>query len=126
MDYFTADDPATDLPRGCLPLHLPKGMQVWSYQVSHRTLVFRSFWSPSDSTFTQVKFVSVLGMKTRSSYRNLTVREVAADPEIDQLLDLPGGLDPRFGRLHLVDDGVPAGFVVCGNVWVREVSTADA
>ncbi|TYC68805.1 hypothetical protein [Streptomyces sp. CB01881] len=113
----------TVTPGEPLPLHLPRDMQVWSYQVSHRTLLFRSFWQSGDSTVTEIEFVSVLGMKTRSSYRGLTVREVAADPEIDRLLNLPEGPEPRYRRLHLLSDGVPAGFVVCGAVRVREVPT---
>ncbi|MGW2254825.1 hypothetical protein ACWCXH_32270 [Kitasatospora sp. NPDC001660] len=104
-----------------LPLDLQKDMQVWSYRASHRTLVFRSFWQSGDSTVTEVEFVSVVAMKTVSGYRQLAIREVDSDPEIEQLVDVPKPLSPRFLRLHLLSDGVPSGFVVCGDVRVREV-----
>ncbi|MEV7021198.1 hypothetical protein [Kitasatospora sp. NPDC093558] len=104
-----------------LPLELREGMQVWSYRVSHRTLVFRSFWQQGRDTATEVEFVSVLAMKTRSGYRDLVIREVQSDPEIEQLVDVPTPVSSRYLRLQLLAEGVPSGFVVCGDVRVREV-----
>ncbi|MEU8515611.1 hypothetical protein AB0C76_29145 [Kitasatospora sp. NPDC048722] len=104
-----------------LPLDLHEDMQVWSYRVSHRTLVFRSFWTQGRDTATEVEFVSVLAMKTRSGYQGLEIRAAGPDPEIEALVDVPGPASPRFLRLHLLSGGVPSGFVVCGDVRVREV-----
>jgi hypothetical protein len=104
-----------------LPLDLPQGIRVWSYHVSHRRLALRGFPKPGESTVTEIEFVSVLGMKTRSSYQGLTIREAASDPEIAQLVDVPEPASPRYLRLQLLSMGVPAGFVVCGDVRLREV-----
>ncbi|QKW18433.1 hypothetical protein HUT16_04555 [Kitasatospora sp. NA04385] len=102
-------------------MRFPMLMQVWSYQISHRLLVFRSYEKEGDTTATEIEFVGVVGMKTRSSYRSLTLQEVESDREMQDLVNIPDRLSHRFRRIRLLDGEEPAGFVVCGNVRVREV-----
>ncbi|MEE1788630.1 hypothetical protein PUR71_37870 [Streptomyces sp. SP17BM10] len=53
--------------------------------------------------------------------RALAIREADADPGIAALVDVQEPASPRLLRLHLPGDGAPSGFVVRGDVRVREV-----
>ncbi|WP_395297447.1 hypothetical protein ACF9IK_31380 [Kitasatospora hibisci] len=119
------DELPVGAPREPLFLHLPRYMQVWSYRATQQRLLFRTRWRERGSTITEAEFAGVLGMKTRSHYHGLTIQEVEADPEIDQLLGSTGKLHPAYRRLHLLSNGEPAGFVVCRNVLVRELQTGN-
>lgn len=70
----------------------------------------------------EVTFDDVLGMKVRSSYRELHVVEAEDSAEMDVFLDMPKRYE--YGYLNLVvSDGEHSGFIVCGRVRVRQADS---
>lgn len=94
------------------PLCFKRAFQPWSYSASHRTLVLRS-WSAGDpDDMVDLEFVDVVGMKTRTAYKELLI-SVAGDPtEIEQFVDVPERHRDKYMNL-LLSDGAHEGFVVC-------------
>ncbi|MFD8705064.1 hypothetical protein ACFV1W_20995 [Kitasatospora sp. NPDC059648] len=105
------------------PIHFGRRFYVQSYQVSHRKLVMRSAPEPRTDPV-DVIFDDVLGMKVRSSYRELHITNSGDPVEVDDFLDLPQRYSLGYTNLT-VSDGKTTGFVVCRRLRVRPAGLDD-
>ena len=101
-----------------LPLHFRRSFQLWSYEVSHRRLTLLS-QAAGGSESVEVEFLDVLGMKVKSSYAELVVKDAEDLAKIDDFVVIPERHKGRYQNL-IVSDGALDGFVVCGSVRIHE------
>lgn len=97
-----------------LPLRTGRAFRPWSYSVSHRRLVLRT-WEDSRQPVLELEFENVTGMKLRRTFEDLYVSEARAVPEIDQFVGLSDE-DRELHRTLLLSDGTHQGFVVCSRM----------
>ncbi|MFD0408784.1 hypothetical protein [Kitasatospora sp. NPDC127116] len=98
-----------------LPLRTGRAFRPWSYSVSHRCLVLRT-WEDDTKPALELEFKNVLAMKLRRSFDQLHVSEVVDGvPEIDEFADISDE-DREFFRTLLLSDGTHQGFVVCSRM----------
>ncbi|MFJ6777605.1 hypothetical protein ACIQOV_42765 [Kitasatospora sp. NPDC091257] len=97
-----------------LPLRTGRAFRPWSYSVSHRRLVLRT-WEDSQRPVLEMEFLNVTGMKLRRTFDNLVVSEGGALPEVDEFVGLSDE-DREFHRTLLLSDGTHQGFVVCSRM----------
>ncbi|MEU1287488.1 hypothetical protein [Kitasatospora sp. NPDC005856] len=97
-----------------LPLQTERAFRPWSYSVSHRFLVLRT-WEDAQKPVLQVEFENVAAMKLRATFDSLSISKARSDREIDGFADVPEQ-DRRMYRTLLLSDGTHEGFVVCSRV----------
>ncbi|MFJ6383625.1 hypothetical protein ACIQI7_26920 [Kitasatospora sp. NPDC092039] len=97
-----------------LPLRTERAFRPWSYSVSHRRLVLRT-WEDDQKPVLEVEFENVTGMKLRQTFADLYISEARTVPEIDEFVDIPK-VGRRLYRTLLLSDGTHEGFVVCSRM----------
>ncbi|MFD4658161.1 hypothetical protein ACFWP2_21335 [Kitasatospora sp. NPDC058444] len=97
-----------------LPLRTERAFRPWSYSVSHRCLVLRT-WEDDTKPVLELEFKNVLAMKLRRTFDALYVSEVGGVPDIDEFADISEE-DRELYRTLLLSDGTHQGFVVCSRM----------
>ncbi|MGW7449673.1 hypothetical protein [Kitasatospora sp. NPDC054795] len=97
-----------------LPLRTGRAFRPWSYSVSHRCLVLRT-WEDETKPVLELEFKNVSAMKLRRSFDELHVSEADGRPEIDEFAGITEN-NREFYRTLLLSDGTRQGFVVCSRM----------
>ncbi|MFD0278603.1 hypothetical protein ACFVHB_32495 [Kitasatospora sp. NPDC127111] len=104
---------------GNLPLRIERAFRPWSYSVSHRRLVLRTWDDGADGAL-EVEFLNVAAMKVRRSFDELRIVRAGEAPEIEEFADIPERNREIYHTL-LLSDATHEGFVVCGGMRVLRI-----
>ncbi|MCF2525764.1 hypothetical protein [Yinghuangia soli] len=112
-----------------LPLHLPRRIRPWRYQVGHSELTLRSVDRVPAGEVVEATFFGVVGMKLKTTYEGIALREAGHElaREIARFAGIRSDCTDRL-RCLLLDPEADDSFVACVgfSVWThRETPESD-